>query len=109
MNSTVQPWKTLSASLQIGILTEGWTLASPPTDTTEDVRAFRYVVHFAAPFDAPPVVHLGLTGFDLDQRDSNRLGLRAIEITREGFVAEVSTWRDTRVYSVEFSWLALGA
>jgi hypothetical protein len=109
MNSTVQPWKTLSASLQIGILTEGWTLASPPTDTTEGARVFRYNVFFAAPFDAPPVVHLGLTGFDMDQRDSNRLGLRATEISTAGFVAEVSTWRDTRVYSVEFSWLALGA
>jgi hypothetical protein len=109
MNSTVQPWKTLSASLQIGILTEEWTLASPPTDTTEDARVFRYNVFFAAPFDAPPVVHLGLTGFDMDQRDSNRLSLRATEISTVGFVAEVSTWRDTRVYSVEFSWLALGA
>lgn len=109
MNSTVLPWKTLSASLQIGILTEGWTLASAQTDSTDDARAFRYTVHFDAPFDAPPVVHLGLTGFDLDQRDSNRLSLRATDITTSGFVAEVSTWRDTRVYSVEFSWLALGA
>src|SRR5262245_37503739 len=109
MNNTVQPWRTLSASLQIGILTEGWTLASAPTDTTDDARVFRSTVHFDTPFDAPPVVHLGLTGFDFDQRDSNRLGLRAIEITPAGFVAEISTWRDTRVYSVEFSWLALGA
>lgn len=109
MNSTVQPWKTLSASLQIGVLTEGWTLASPPTDSTEDARVFRYTVHFNAPFDAPPVVQLGLTGFDFDQRNSNRLALRATDITPTGFVAEVSTWRDTRVYSVEFSWLAVGA
>jgi len=55
------------------------------------------------------VVHLGLTGFDLDQRDSSRLILRATEISTTGFVVEIATWRDTRVYSVEFSWLALGA
>lgn len=103
------PWKTLSASLQIGVLTEGWTLASPPSESTEDARVFRYTVYFSTPFEAPPVVHLGLTGFDLDQRDSNRLTIVATEITNVSFVAEVSTWRDTRVYSVAFGWLALGA
>jgi hypothetical protein len=109
MNSSLQPWKSLSASLQIGVLTEGWNLATPPADSTEDVRVFCFTVYFAAPFDAPPIVHLGLTGFDLDQRDSNRLSLRATEITTTSFVAEVATWRDTRVYSIEFGWLALGA
>jgi hypothetical protein len=50
-----------------------------------------------------------LTGFDLDQRDASRLTLTATEITGTGFVAEIATWRETRVYSVAFSWLALGA
>ena len=109
MNSPMQPWKSLSASLQLGALTEGWNLAEPLADGAEDARVFRYTVFFAAPFDAPPVVHLGLTGFDLDQRDSSRLILRATEISTTGFVVEIATWRDTRVYSVEFSWLALGA
>jgi hypothetical protein len=109
MNSSMLPWKTLSASLQVGVLTEGWNLATPSTDGADEVRTFRFTVYFTAPFEAPPVVHLGLTGFDLDQRDSNRLSLRTADITATGFVAEISTWRDTRVYSVEFSWLALGA
>ena len=109
MNTLMQPWKSLSASLQLGALTEGWNLAEPLADGAEDARVFRYTVFFVAPFDAPPVVHLGLTGFDLDQRDSSRLILRATEISTTGFVVEIATWRDTRVYSVEFSWLALGA
>ena len=105
----MQPWKSLSASLQVGVLTEGWNLAEPPTEGTDEARIFRFTVFFAAPFDAPPVVHLSLTGFDFDQRDSNRLSLRASEIGTSSFVAEIATWRDTRVYSVEFSWLAIGA
>jgi hypothetical protein len=105
----MQPWKSLSASLQLGVLTEGWNLAEPPADSAEDARVFRFTVFFAAPFDALPVVHLGLTGFDLDQRDSSRLSLRATEIGTASFVVEIGTWRDTRAYSVEFSWLALGA
>ncbi len=103
------PWKSLSASLKVGVLTEGWNLAEPLADGAEDDRVFRFAVFFDAPFGAPPVVHLGLTGFDIDQRDSNRLALRAVEITTAGFSAEICTWRDTRVYSIEFSWLALGA
>jgi len=109
MNNSMQPWKSLSAALQLGVLTEGWNLAEPPTDGAEDARVFRFTVFFAAPFDAPPVVHIGLTGFDFDQRDSSRLSLRAAEITATSFVVEIGTWRDTRVYSIEFSWLALGA
>jgi len=108
MNSPMQPWKGLSSSIEVGVLTAGWNLAEPPADGQDVARTFRFTVFFATPFDAPPVVHLGLTGFDLDQRDSNRLSLRAAEITAASFVAEIATWRDTRVYSVQFSWLALG-
>jgi len=109
MNSSMLPWKSYSASLQVGVLTEGWNLADAPTESGDESRVFRYTVYFATPFESSPVVHLGLTGFDLDQRDSNRLSLRVSEITTTSFVAEIATWRDTRVYSVEFSWLALGA
>ena len=105
----MQTWKALSATVQVGTLTEGWTLATPATETHDQIRVLRFAVFFSAPFDAPPVVHLGLTGFDLDQRDASRLTLTATEITGTGFIAEIATWRETRVYSVAFSWLALGA
>ena len=105
----MQSWKSLSATVQVGTLTEGWTLATPQTDAHDEIRVLRFAVYFSAPFDAPPVVHLGLTGFDLDQRDASRLTLNATEITNTGFIAEIATWRETRVYSVAFSWLALWA
>ena len=105
----MQSWKALSATVQVGTLTEGWTLATPAPAAGDEIRVLRCAVYFSAPFDAPPVVHLGLTGFDLDQRDASRLTLTATEITNTGFVAEIGTWRETRVYSVGFSWLALGA
>jgi hypothetical protein len=108
MNTPMLPWKSLSASLQVGVLTEGWNLAEPPAESSEDSRIFRFTVYFATPFEFSPVVHLGLTGFDIDHSDSSRLSLRASEITPTSFVAEIATWRDTRVYSVEFSWLAVG-
>jgi hypothetical protein len=105
----MQPWKSLSDNVQVGTLIDGWTLATPPTEEPDQPRVFRFAVHFSAPFVAPPVVHLGLVGFDIDQRDASRLTLTAVEITTTGFIAEFATWRETRVYSAAFSWLALGA
>lgn len=105
----MQPWKSLSATVDLGGLTEGWNLDEVPADCEEATRYFRYTVYFANPFEAPPVIHLGLTGFDIDQRDSGRVSLRATDITPTSFVAEIVTWRETRIYSVAFSWLALGA
>jgi hypothetical protein len=108
MNSPLQPWKGLSATLHVGALTEGWNLHQPPAKGSEDERVFRSSIYFSIPFEAPPIVHLALTGFDLDQRDSARLSTRVVEITASGFVAEIVTWRETRVYAAELSWLALG-
>jgi hypothetical protein len=105
----MQPWKSLSATVHVGTLTNGWNLATPSSKNQDQPRVFRFAVYFSSPFATPPVVHLGLTGFDLDQRDASRLTLTAREITRTGFIAELVTWRETRVYSAAFSWLALGA
>ena len=105
----MQPWKSLSATVHVGTLTDGWTLATPPAEYRDETRVFRFAVFFGTPFKSPPVVHLGLTGFDIDQRDTSRLTLTATDITTTGFTAEIATWRETRVYSVAFSWLALGA
>lgn len=108
MNSSLQPWSILSATINVGTLTEGWTLAKLP-DHSGASRSFLFEVPFAFPFTAAPVVQLGLTGFDIDQRHTARLCVRAIGITTEGFRAEIITWDDTRVYAVECNWLAIGA
>ncbi len=59
------PWKILSATHGAGVLTPGWNLADPVT-LPEESRFFVVDVAFASPFASPPVVHLGLTGFDID-------------------------------------------
>lgn len=108
MIAAALPWKVLSSQTGVGVLTEGWTLDTWGAETG-DARTFRTEIVFATPFDAIPVVQLGLTGFDLDQRDSARLTLKAENITATGFQAVISTWAGTRVFAVEFNWLAIGA
>jgi hypothetical protein len=103
------PWKVLSSQLGVGVLTEGWNLDVADTTAGEESRCFRVEIAFAAPFLAVPVVQLGLTGLDVDQRDSARVSLKATHITEIGFQAEVWTWAGSRVYAIEFNWFAIGA
>lgn len=101
------PWQVLSSSSGVGVLTEGWVLDKP--NPGGEPRLFAEEITFASPFSSPPVVHIGLTGFDMDQRDSARITLKAEDITPTGFKAVIATWDDTRVFSVEFNWLAIGS
>lgn len=103
------PWKTLAATMGVGVLTEGWNLADPAPDGTDEARSFVVDVLFAAPFTSTPVVTLGLTGLDMDQYAASRLSLKVENLTASGFKVAVTTWRDSRVYAVEFNWFAIGA
>ncbi|HSJ00951.1 MAG TPA: H-type lectin domain-containing protein, partial [Verrucomicrobium sp.] len=103
----MQPWKTLAATTGVGVLSEGWNLAESPEPGV--ARVYTLEVPFAEPFFNPPVVQAGLTGFDMDHAFSGRLSLKVITITPSGFSVSISTWEDSKVYAVEFSWLAIGA
>ena len=108
-NESWTPWQTLAATQGLGVLTPGWNLAEAAGDGEDECRFFSHAVEFEGSFSGAPVVSLGLTGFDLDQRDSGRLSLKVRDVTSTGFVVDVIAWRGSRVYSVEFSWLAVGA
>lgn len=108
MYSTSVPWQVLSSHVGIGVLTDGWNL--DVVDAGEDeCRSFIVDISFASSFSSVPVVHLGLTGFDMDQRDSSRITLKVENISEYGFQAVISTWAATRVFAVEFNWLAIGS
>lgn len=108
MYSSSLPWKVLSSHVAVSVLTEGWSLAAAKPEVEEDIRTFTVAVMFDAPFLSLPVVQLGLTGFDMDQRDSARISVKADGITESGFQAHITTWARTRVYAVELNWLAIG-
>lgn len=108
MSTNLLPLTILSASVALGTETEDWTLDAPAGEE-DPIRSFAFEIAFATPFSAPPVVHLGLSGFDLDQCSSARITVTAELVSEFGFVARISTWRSSRVYSVEFNWLAIGS
>ena len=108
MYSSSLPWKVLSSNLSLNVQTEGWNLACPEAGAEEEIRQFTLYVGFDTPFFEVPVVQLGLSGFDIDQRDSARLMVKAENITEFGFQATLTTWAGSRVYAAELNWIAIG-
>lgn len=109
MNENWTPWKIRSATVGVGILTPEWNLAESSDVEETESRLFTHHVWFEDSFAVPPVISLGLTGFDIDERDSGRISIKARKVTCEGFLVDITSWRGSRVYAVEFSWLAVGA
>jgi len=106
--SSIVPLTISSAVVELDQFTHGWPLAEPGEPDREEVRAFRTHVVFNAPFANVPMVHVGLSGFDIDNDDTIRLSVRADAVSASGFDLVVETWLGTRVYKVEVSWIALG-
>jgi hypothetical protein len=103
--SYVAPLTLLSAAVVLDASLEGWSLLELSTDTD---RVFRYDVAFSRPFSAPPVVQVGIVGLDVSKDDNVRVRVRARDITETGFTLQAETWLNTKIWSVEVSWLAIG-
>ena len=66
-------------------------------------------VVFAAPFQKPPHVTVGLSGIDASSGQNLRFNLLARDITREGFTLRFVTWSDTKIARASANWSAIGA
>ena len=102
------PLKMSAATLRLEQFEEGWTLARFEAAADPEPKQYERWVSFDAPFSNVPLVQVGLAGFDIDNRDTARLRVRAERITANGFMLVIETWRHTRIYGVDVSWLALG-
>jgi hypothetical protein len=103
--SYVAPLTFLSATLVLDESLEGWSLLEP---SPHGDRVFPYQVFFSRPFSVPPVVHVGIVGLDVSKEDNVRLRVRALDITAASFTLQAETWLNTKIWSVEVSWLAIG-
>lgn len=104
--SNVAPLSLLSAVVVLDSSLDGWSLLEP---SEEGRRGFRKHVAFATPFGAPPIVHVGVVGLDVSKDDNLRLSVRTESIASDGFTLSVETWLNTKIWSVEVSWLAIGS
>ena len=104
--SNVAPLSLLSAVVVLDSSLEHWSLLEPAGELR---RSCRLPVVFERLFSAPPLVHVGVVGIDASKDDNLRLSVRAESITEQGFVLSVETWLNTKIWSVDVSWLAIGS
>ncbi len=83
--------------------TEGWNL----NDGTGQ-RSVQIMVLFDKPFESAPTVTLGITGFDISNEKGVRLSVKVEKVTIAGFVIRVTTWADSKIFSVSGDWFAFG-
>ncbi len=80
-----------------------------PMWSDEGDRSVRVPVQFAAPFQKPPHITIGLSGIDASRAQNLRFHVQAEEITRDGFVICFITWDDTKIARASATWSAIGA
>jgi H-type lectin domain len=102
----VQPMKFLSGTEALSAYHEDWILDRQPS--CEGKRFFQTKVFFCAPFQSVPLVHIGITGFDISNQDAARITAHVANITCEGFEIVLSTWLATRLWRTDICWLAIG-
>lgn len=77
--------------------------------TGEGAREFRLNIAFRdGGFIDPPLVHVGMTMWDMDQKTNQRVDIAAENISATGFEIVFRTWGDTRVARVRADWIAMG-
>lgn len=108
IGSSLMPLTMSSAIIEFDQFTPDWSLAQLSEEGVSEPRSFTAHVDFDTPFGNVPIVHVGISGFDIDNCDTSRLSVRTSSISPTGFDLVIQTWLTTRVYKVEISWLALG-
>jgi hypothetical protein len=107
--SNVAPLQLLSAVVVLNASLEGWSLLEPAEGSEGGARSFRYPVIFGRSFSTVPVVQVGIVGLDVSKEDNVRVRVRAVDILDTGFTLQADTWLNTKIWSVDVSWLAIGA
>ena len=77
--------------------------------TGQGPREHRQPVRFDESFRDTPIVQIGLSMWDIDNQQNQRVDIQATEIAPDGFTIVFKTWGDTRVARVRAEWLAIGA
>lgn len=90
-----------SGSFVANTNTKGYTL-----DKNTGERTVLVEVNFSKPFNIKPQVLLSITNCDLDTQTNVRYSVEATSISRDGFVVKITTWSNTKIYSIGGTWLA---
>lgn len=82
------------------------TIAGYSLDNNSGERIVTLEIKFDAPFITKPKVVLAVTQLDAAKEFNLRYNIEAISVSRDGFTLKVSTWGDSRIYSMSGYWVA---
>ena len=71
------------------------------------IRSDTITVNFPVALNFTPIVHVSLVGIDSANSANLRINLDVQNVTSNGFEVVASTWFDTLIYAIHFSWLAI--
>lgn len=74
----------------------------------EGARARHKLIVFDEPFRSPPIVHVGISLWDVAQNTNLRADISAENITESGFDMVFQTWGDSKIARVRMNWIAFG-
>ncbi len=69
-------------------------------------RTMQKEIRFPKPLDFMPDVSVMITTLDVNQGRNIRYDVKAISVSRDGFVVRISTWNDTKIYEIGGYWFA---
>jgi hypothetical protein len=107
MTAAVLPLSFVAGAARFDDSLPGWGLLERSEDVGA-IRTFTGRVTFERSFDSPPVVQIGITGFDIDNGDNARLNVGITAVDGNGFDVELRTWYNSRLWSVDLNWIAIG-
>lgn len=69
-------------------------------------RIMQKEIRFAKPFESKPDVSIMVSFLDVDRNQNIRYDVKAISVSRDGFVIRVKTWNDTKIFGIGGYWFA---
>lgn len=88
----------------------GWyvnqTIPSYSLDKNTGERSVTLEINYPNQFKVKPNIFLSITQLDASKETNLRYRAEAILITRDGFTLKISTWADTKLFSLSGYWLA---
>ncbi|HET56024.1 MAG TPA: hypothetical protein ENN33_12525 [Ignavibacteria bacterium] len=69
-------------------------------------RIMQKEIRFAKPFESKPDVSVMISFLDIDKNQNIRYDVKAISVSRDGFVIRIKTWSDTKIFGIGGYWFA---
>ncbi|MFA5804850.1 MAG: H-type lectin domain-containing protein [Melioribacteraceae bacterium] len=76
-------------------------------DKNDGDRVVQLEITFKTPFDVKPEVLVSVNFLDCDKATNLRYEVKTISVSRDGFLVQVKTWAETRIFAIGGGWMAV--